>query len=206
MDFNELLASLRLPAIAAPMTTISTPALVGEACAAGIVGAFPTSNAASIAELNDWFAQIQDRRAASERPAGPMAANLIVGKQNQRLDEDVDCVVAHRPELRARAGPDEGADGAGGDDGPGAGLGRGGHAGADALAGGPRASKGGLKPLPRALRRPKGLQSGPGPAVRGQIRAPEVRSPAEKRHSATPSLLIWFAKDDMVVYEHLYTQ
>ena len=97
--FNALVASLRMPAIAAPMTFISTPELVGEACAAGIIGAFPTSNASSIAELNEWFEQIGARRAASERPAGPIAANLIVGKQNKRLDEDVDCIVAQRPDM-----------------------------------------------------------------------------------------------------------
>lgn len=97
--FNELVASLRLPAIAAPMTFVSTPDLVGEACAAGIVGAFPTSNASSIAELNDWFEQIEIRRAASQRPVGPIAANLIVGKQNKRLDEDVDCVITQRPAM-----------------------------------------------------------------------------------------------------------
>ena len=81
------------------MTFISTPHLVGEACAAGIIGAFPTSNASSIAELNEWFEQIQLRRAESERCAGPIAANLIVGKQNKRLDDDVDCVIAQRPEM-----------------------------------------------------------------------------------------------------------
>ena len=97
--FKELVESLRLPAIAAPMTFISTPALVGEACAAGIIGAFPTSNASSIGELNDWFGQINERRAASKRDAGPIAANLIVGKQNKRLDADVECVVAHQPAM-----------------------------------------------------------------------------------------------------------
>ena len=97
--FEELLESLRLPAIAAPMTAVSTPDLVGEACAAGVIGAFPTSNASSISELDDWFGQIRIRRAASERRAGPIAANLIVGKQNKRLDEDLDCVVAQRPEM-----------------------------------------------------------------------------------------------------------
>ena len=81
------------------MTFISTPELVGEACAAGIIGAFPTSNAKSIAQLNEWFEQIQKRRAAASGAAGAVAANLIVGKQNKRLDEDVDCVVAQRPEL-----------------------------------------------------------------------------------------------------------
>ena len=97
--FDELVASLRLPAIAAPMTFISTPELVGEACAAGIIGGFPTSNAPSIAELNEWFEQIRTRRAASERPAGPIAANLIVGKQNKRLEEDLDCVITQQPEM-----------------------------------------------------------------------------------------------------------
>ena len=97
--FDELVASLRLPAIAAPMTFISTPELVGEACAAGIIGGFPTSNAPSIAELNEWFEQIRTRRAASERSAGPIAANLIVGKQNRRLEEDLDCVITQQPEM-----------------------------------------------------------------------------------------------------------
>lgn len=97
--FSELVATLRIPAIAAPMTFISTPQLVGEACAAGIIGAFPTSNAESIAELNEWFEQIRSRREDSARPAGPVAANLIVGKQNKRLDEDVDSVITHMPEM-----------------------------------------------------------------------------------------------------------
>ncbi len=100
-DFDELVAGLRLPAIAAPMTGISTPELVGEACAAGVVGSFPTSNAASIAELDEWFehvAQVRSETAAVRTP-GAVAANLIVGKQNKRLDEDVEAVVRHRPEL-----------------------------------------------------------------------------------------------------------
>ena len=36
--------ALTIPAIAAPMTAISTPDLVIAACNAGIVGTFPTSN------------------------------------------------------------------------------------------------------------------------------------------------------------------
>ena len=96
--FDHLISSLRLPAIAAPMTFISTPQLVGEACAAGIIGAFPTSNASSIAQLAEWFEQIETQRTASDWP-GLVAANLIVGKQNKRLDEDVDCVVAHQPAM-----------------------------------------------------------------------------------------------------------
>ncbi|MGA9278375.1 NAD(P)H-dependent flavin oxidoreductase [Ilumatobacter sp.] len=97
--FDEVIASLRLPAVAAPMTFISTPELVAAACAAGIIGSFPTSNASSVAELDEWFDQIESRRARAERTPGPIAANLIVGKQNTRLDDDVDCVVRHRPAM-----------------------------------------------------------------------------------------------------------
>lgn len=99
--FDDLVAGLRLPAVAAPMTLISTPELVAEACAAGVVGSFPTSNASSIAQLDEWFDQIEARRAEVDGPwpAGPIAANLIVGKQNKRLDDDVACVVRHRPAL-----------------------------------------------------------------------------------------------------------
>ena len=97
--FDEVIAPLRLPAVAAPMTFISTPELVAEACAAGIIGSFPTSNTASVAELDEWFDQIEAARASSERTPGPIAANLIVGKQNKRLDGDVECVVRHQPAL-----------------------------------------------------------------------------------------------------------
>src|SRR5690606_24512152 len=114
---------LRVPAMAAPMTGISTPALVAEACAAGILGGFPTSNARSSSELEEWFDEIDERieghRASTStdgasrtdggshrgsddasasntdgatRPLGAVVANLIVGRQNTRLDADVECV------------------------------------------------------------------------------------------------------------------
>jgi nitronate monooxygenase len=87
--------SLRLPAMAAPMTGVSTPRLVGEACASGILGGFPTSNAASLAELDEWFDEIDElvRMSTSGHEPGPVVANLIVGRQNTRLDDDVDTVM-----------------------------------------------------------------------------------------------------------------
>jgi nitronate monooxygenase len=84
------------------MTMVSTPALVGEACAAGILGAFPTSNAASEAQLDEWFdeiAQIIAARSPRSYPAGAVCANLIVGRQNRRLDADIECVARRRPAL-----------------------------------------------------------------------------------------------------------
>jgi nitronate monooxygenase len=92
---RDLIARLAVPAVAAPMTAVSTPALVAEACAAGIVGSFPTSNCASSAELEDWFDWIDAHVAANTAPgvaAGPIAANLIVSKANTRLDADLECV------------------------------------------------------------------------------------------------------------------
>ncbi|WP_462183772.1 NAD(P)H-dependent flavin oxidoreductase [Frankia sp. AgKG'84/4] len=92
------LDGLALPLIAAPMTTVSTPALVAAACAAGLVGAFPTSNCRSTTELADWLDEIEATVAAAAGPGaasrpGPVAANLIVHRSNTRLDEDLDTLV-----------------------------------------------------------------------------------------------------------------
>ncbi|WP_283098806.1 nitronate monooxygenase [Frankia sp. AgB32] len=65
------------------MTTVSTPALVAAACAAGLVGAFPTSNCRSTTELADWLDEID----------ATVATNLIVHRSNTRLDEDLDTLV-----------------------------------------------------------------------------------------------------------------
>ncbi|MBL7486584.1 nitronate monooxygenase [Frankia sp. AgB1.9] len=89
---------LTVPLIAAPMTMVSTPALVSAACAAGIVGAFPTSNCGSTAELDEWLDEVAALvQTASRQPhapvPGPVAANLIVHRVNQRLDDDLATIV-----------------------------------------------------------------------------------------------------------------
>lgn len=83
-------ARLRLPVIAAPMTDVSGPALVAEACGAGIVGSFPSHNAADPAELRRWLEEINARRDAS---SGPVAVNLVVHPTNHRLRADLAEVV-----------------------------------------------------------------------------------------------------------------
>jgi len=92
--FRGMVDALRLPAMAAPMTGVSTPQLVAEACAAGLMGGFPTSNAPSLAALDEWFDEIDEsvRASSSGHMPGPVVANLIVGRQNSRLDDDVECV------------------------------------------------------------------------------------------------------------------
>jgi nitronate monooxygenase len=92
---GSLSRRLKLPLIAAPMFLVSGPDLVIAACRAGVVGAFPTANCRSLAELDDWLGRI-----AAETAAGaPYAPNLIVHRTNGRLAEDLALVVKHRAPL-----------------------------------------------------------------------------------------------------------
>ena len=86
-----LKSRLRLPLIAAPMLRISGPELVSAACAAGVIGSFPTANARTTDELDEWLTRI-------ERTAGaPYAANLIV--RSPRFAQDLQVLVDHRVEM-----------------------------------------------------------------------------------------------------------
>lgn len=87
-------ARLRVPVIAAPMLRVSGPALVSAAANAGVIGAFPTANARSVDELDDWLTQM---RAALEPDAAPLCPNLIM--RQPRFAEDLACLVKHRVEL-----------------------------------------------------------------------------------------------------------
>lgn len=92
---SELTAALRLPIIAAPMFLVSGPDLVIASCKAGIIGAFPTANCRTLDDLDRWLTQI----VAETDGAAPFAANLIVHRSNNRLQEDADLVAEHRTPL-----------------------------------------------------------------------------------------------------------
>lgn len=92
MTPEELLRSLRLPVVAAPMFLVSGPELVAAAARAGILGVLPTQNCRSADELDGWLGSI-----ASEAAAGPWAVNLITHRTNTRLADDLALVAAHRP-------------------------------------------------------------------------------------------------------------
>lgn len=100
MDFDASrppwFGRLRLPAIAAPMTNVSGPELVIAASNHGVIGSFPTHNAASTAELEQWLAQM-----SAQLPPGaaPVAPNLVVHRSNRRRDDDLECLIKHRVEL-----------------------------------------------------------------------------------------------------------
>jgi nitronate monooxygenase len=80
---------LVLPAVCAPMYTVSGPELVREACANGVLGALPYSNAGDDATFAGWLAEIDDALAAvAEREPGRRIAPLAVNMRMQ-LPADV---------------------------------------------------------------------------------------------------------------------
>lgn len=111
--FRTLVAgSTRVPVVAAPMFLVSGPDLVLAACKAGVIGAFPTPNCRTIADLDAWMRQITDGLAtakaadASARIA-PWAVNLITHSTNTRLGDDLALVAKYKPPvvITALGGP-----------------------------------------------------------------------------------------------------
>jgi nitronate monooxygenase len=88
---------LRLPLIAAPMLRVSGPELVVAACRSGVVGAFPTANARSVEELDEWLVQIAAALSDPGVPAASPCPNLIM--RQPRFKDDLACLVRHRVEL-----------------------------------------------------------------------------------------------------------
>jgi len=99
MSLPEALARpMSVPVIASPMFIASGLDLVKAQCQAGIVGSFPTLNARPAEMLADWFDEIAEdnatfAKANPGRPVGPVAANLIVHRTNDRLEHDLGVVV-----------------------------------------------------------------------------------------------------------------
>ncbi len=94
----SLAQRLRLPLIAAPMLRVSGPDLVTAACRQGVIGAFPTVNARSSAELDDWLTRIRTNLADAEGPVAPVCPNVIMRRQ-ATLQEDLAVLVRHRVEM-----------------------------------------------------------------------------------------------------------
>ncbi len=94
MSLPAPLDRLRLPLVAAPMTDVSGPELVIAACRNGVVGSFPTHNARSAGELHRWLRRITEGIDGREG-AAPFAANLVVHRTNERLRDDIACLVEY---------------------------------------------------------------------------------------------------------------
>lgn len=90
----DFAAGLKVPLIAAPMTGVSSAELVLAACAEGVIGSFPTHNAADIDELDAWLTRVEKGLTDVAEPA-PIAPNLVVHPTNKRLHRDLDCLLSH---------------------------------------------------------------------------------------------------------------
>jgi nitronate monooxygenase len=94
LSLPQILRTLRIPVIGAPMFIVSNPKLVIAQCTSGIVGSFPALNARPESLLDEWLHEIGEALAAwdrdhPERPAAPFAVNQIVHRSNDRLDHDM---------------------------------------------------------------------------------------------------------------------
>ncbi len=90
MKLAEVRSRLKIPVIAAPMLLVSNPDLVIATSMAGAIGTFPSLNQRSSDGLEVWL----DRIEAALAPTGaPFGVNLVVGKVNDRLANDLAIVV-----------------------------------------------------------------------------------------------------------------
>lgn len=101
---NALQKGLKVPVIAAPMFIVSGTELVTACCKAGVIGTFPTLNARTIDQLDQWMSTIKADLAAHDAanpdvPAAVWGVNIIVHKSNSRIAEDLELVKKHQPPL-----------------------------------------------------------------------------------------------------------
>lgn len=78
------------------MFLVSGPDLVIESAKAGVVGAFPTPNCRTIAELDSWMNKVS---AETKEADGLWAANLVTHRTNDRLIDDLALVAKHKPPI-----------------------------------------------------------------------------------------------------------
>jgi nitronate monooxygenase len=102
-QFEKIRGRMRLPLIAAPMFLVSGVELVVAACTNGVIGAFPTANCRSSAELDGWMREMNERLRrqtdATGRASAPICPNLIVHRSNIRLADDLRVLLGHKPEI-----------------------------------------------------------------------------------------------------------
>jgi nitronate monooxygenase len=86
----KIRAGLTLPAICAPMFLVTGPALVREACKAGVIGGLPRQNARGLEEFEAWLAEITEAL-ARHREANPAAriAPIAVNYPTRMAPDDL---------------------------------------------------------------------------------------------------------------------
>lgn len=97
---RRFLENLRLPVCSAPMFLVSCPQSVIAACRAGILGSFPTPNARTSADLEQWLEQISSELMLLAKERGhpiPWSVNLVTHSTNSRLEEDLQLIAKYQP-------------------------------------------------------------------------------------------------------------
>jgi nitronate monooxygenase len=95
VTLEELRQQLRLPVIVAPMFLVSGPELVIAAAKSGVIGGFPSINARTSDELENWFLRIEH-----ELQGKPYAVNLIVRSTGDaRYEADLALIERFKPPL-----------------------------------------------------------------------------------------------------------
>ncbi|WP_199139499.1 nitronate monooxygenase family protein [Delftia sp. ASV31] len=92
LDFLDRLA---VPVIAAPMLRISGIELVSAACAAGVVGAFPTANCRTLDEFDAWLTRLDAEAAAAPGSTAPYCPNLIMRRDPAQVTAEVEVIARH---------------------------------------------------------------------------------------------------------------
>jgi nitronate monooxygenase len=76
---------------------------VVAACRNGVIGAFPTVNCRNPEQLDRWLTTMSERLRVHEGETGkrcaPICPNLIVHRSNTRLQQDLQVLLKHRPEV-----------------------------------------------------------------------------------------------------------
>ncbi len=94
MNKQELLDTLSLPVMCAPMFLISGPQMVIAASKAGMLGCFPTPNARTSEVLDQWMTEIKE-----ELGDTPWAVNIVVHPSYPRRDADLELIKKHQPPI-----------------------------------------------------------------------------------------------------------
>ncbi|MCM3664886.1 nitronate monooxygenase [Mesobacillus subterraneus] len=95
---------LTIPAIAAPMFLVSGPDLVSACCKNGVIGSFPAPNARPIEVLDKWMGKLnadleEVKMSEPDRKVAPWAMNMVVHSSYSRLDEELELLKKHKPQL-----------------------------------------------------------------------------------------------------------
>ena len=97
-SFFELIESLSVPAMQAPMFLITGTEMVINACKSGVIGCFPAPNARTIDVFEQWLSEIKNEL-APDKAAAPWAVNLIMHPTYPRREEEMALVLKYQPPI-----------------------------------------------------------------------------------------------------------